>query len=205
MKHIKILSLIFFALVVLSNPTSTFAKESIKSTRVIYVKNGGVVKNKNWNNGISFVVKPYSNKEIFNKAVALASDHFSEFNVVLTTDYKVFSAFDPFHRTTIIVGSTSILGPYTGYSWNSSYLWGDDTPGFVLTNNCNPKEMLSDINNVIAHESGHMFGLDDELNNSIMGNFAGEGYANWTSDDVAKLASNIGLKLNVDKSLLAYN
>jgi predicted Zn-dependent protease len=181
--------------------------------RVIYVQNGGFVKDSNWNKGIIFSVTPYNNTDEFNKAVDIARSHFDKFNVLVTTNSTDYIKSDVWHRTKIIVGSTNMLGQDTGYSFNNSYSWGTDTPGFVLTNNCNPKNMVTDIGHLIAHEAGHIFGLEHELNPTysyysvgfIMSNFTGKKVVVWSGNDEAILTPILGLKSDSIPNTLAYN
>lgn len=200
MKLIKLLVIaLVFTLLIL--PGFTKAQEVENPSRVIFIQNGGIVTDKNWNNGNTFFITPYNNEYELNQAIEIAKTHFDMFNILITTDKAIFSNFDVWHRTTIIVGSTDVLGPYTGYSLNNSYLWGDDTPGFVLTNNCNPESIMTDIGHLIAHESGHMFGLEHKLNPTsyysvgyIMSNFTGKKFITWGNDDITALTPILGLK-----------
>ncbi len=186
------------------NP-SNFSNLSEGPTRVILIQNGGTVTDANWNNGITFTVTPYGNADTLEKAINIAEEHYAMFNVVVTTDPAVFYSFDIWHRSIIIVGETEVLGQYPGYAWKNCYLWGLDTPGFVLTNKCNPNAMATDIGHLIAHESGHQYGLDHEyitwgLPNlflsgaSIMGQFAQRTFINWSAGNIAYLIPILGVK-----------
>lgn len=173
-------------------------------TRVIWVRNGGTISNSNWNNGVAFYVAPID-QSIFTQGLNIARNHHAMFNFLITTDSTVFAEFDIWHRTIVVVGNSEIFGPYPGYSWLNSYLWGDDTPAFVLANNCNPNAMISDIGHLIAHESAHQFGIQHEYitwgnqgaflsGASIMGNFAQRTFINWTSGNIVTLTQILGVK-----------
>lgn len=174
-------------------------------TRLIYIQNGGTVTDPNWNNGITFTVTPYENPDTLQKAINIATEHYAMFNVIVTTDPAVFYSFDVFHRTIIVVGETEVLGQYPGYAWKNCYLWGLDTPGFVLTNKCNPASMATDIGHLIAHESGHQYGLDHEYvtwgqpnkflsGATIMGQFQFRTFINWSAGNIAYLTPILGMK-----------
>jgi len=200
MKQLKLLFIIVIAIIIFA-PEYSKAETTTLSTRVIFVQNGGTITNPNWNNGNTFFVSPHNNQYELNQALEIAKAHFNIFNILITTEKVVYDSFDIKHRTTIIIGSTDVLGPYTGYSLNNSYLWEDDTPGFVLVNNCNPNTLVTDIGHLIAHESGHMYGLEHDSNLAsyynagfIMGNFTGKKYVTWASNDIRVLATVLGLK-----------
>ena len=211
MKQVKVMIIAFIA-VILFSPAYTSAKATAPESRVIYIQNGGTITDPNWNSGITFSVFAYGDSLKLNQAVEITKTHFSMFDVLITTDETVFNSFDTLHRTKIIVGSTNVLGQDTGYSFNSSYMWGEDTPGFVLINNCNPDTIISDIGHLIAHESGHMFGLEHTLNPKsyysvgyIMSNFTGKKYITWGSEDTEILTPILGLKEADSTDVLAYN
>lgn len=177
---------------------------------IIFIQNGGVIEDSSWNDGKTFIVSTYNDKEKFDQAVRIAQKHFDMFDVVVTDDYSLYQSVKFEHKIKIIVGSTDVLGKDTGYSHENSYSWGSDSLAFVLVNNCNPDNMATDIGHLIAHETGHILGLEHKLNNDgtyntglgvgirsmgyIMGNFTGKNYVIWGDADIQALNNTLGPK-----------
>ncbi len=171
-------------------------------TRVILMKNGAHIEDPNWNSGVPFDVNPI-NENIFQSSLEVNREHFALFNVLITDDENIFLTYDVYHRTIQVVGITTVLGQVTGSSWKNSYLWGIDVPSFVLANYANPNDLIDDLGDLEAHESGHVFGLDHSYENggsgfltkaNIMGQFNQGNFNPWTIADVAHLTPILGLK-----------
>ena len=65
----------------------------------------------------------------------LVAEHFTLFNLNITTDPAVYDR-APLHQRTriIITPDGNWYGPVSGLSAIGSFVWGDDTPGWVFTN-----------------------------------------------------------------------
>jgi hypothetical protein len=95
--------------------------------------------------------------EIFNRV----SEDYRPFNIDITTDSTVFLAAPFTQRMRIIITPTS--GWYQnvgGVSYTGSFIWGDDTPGFVFPDRLNYNTKL--IAECCTHESGHTVGLSHQ-------------------------------------------
>lgn len=210
MKILQKIGIFVFLVVYISTPFFSYAETNTKSKSIIFIQNGGIIEDSSWNNGIPFSVSLYGDKEKLDQAINIAKNHFKMFDVVVTDDSKLYESKEFEHRIKIIVGSTNILGKDTGYSHESSYFWGRDSIGFVLVNNCNPDTIVTDIGHLIAHESGHIFGLEHKLNSEggldtgfgtgqrsagfVMGNFTGKNYVIWDDAETSTLNLVLGSK-----------
>jgi hypothetical protein len=91
----------------------------------------------------------------------LIAEHFTLFNLNITTDPAVYNR-APLHQRTriIITPDGNWYGPVSGLSAIGSFVWGDDTPGWVFTN------VVSDNPAFIAaaatHQIGHTLGLQHQ-------------------------------------------
>lgn len=92
--------------------------------------------------------------EIFNR---IAEDY-RPFNINITTDSTKYWAAPATKRVRIVLtDSSSWYGSAGGVSFVGSFLWGDNTPGFVFTAllGHNPKYIAD----AASHEAGHTLGL----------------------------------------------
>jgi len=92
--------------------------------------------------------------EIFNRV----SEDYRPFNINITTDSTKYLAAPADRRMRIILTvSSSWYGSAGGVSFVGSFVWGDNTPGFVFTAllGNNPKYIAE----AAAHEAGHTLGL----------------------------------------------
>ncbi len=95
--------------------------------------------------------------EIFNRV----SEDYRPFNINITTDSMVFLAAPLAQRIRIIVTPTSSWYPNVGgVSYTGSFIWGDDTPGFVFSDRLHNNTKL--IAECCTHESGHTVGLSHQ-------------------------------------------
>jgi len=161
----KILSVILTLMLLVSFKTYSLPKlssfPSAKAT--IYLDfDGQTVSGTSWNGGGTFYCMPAGltdNQitEIFNRV----SEDYRPFNIDITTDSTVFLAAPLTQRMRIIVTPTS--GWYQnvgGVSYTGSFIWGDDTPGFVFPDRLNYSTKL--IAECCTHESGHTVGLSHQ-------------------------------------------
>ncbi|HEY5391422.1 MAG TPA: T9SS type A sorting domain-containing protein, partial [Hanamia sp.] len=95
--------------------------------------------------------------EIFNRV----SEDYRPFNINITTDSTVFLAAPLSQRIRIIITTTSNWYPGVGgVSFTGSFIWGDDTPGFVFADKlANSPKMIAEC---CTHESGHTVGLSHQ-------------------------------------------
>lgn len=182
---------------------------------------GAAVNSPAWNGGNAFVVDPSGlNSQQLDSAIAMVRVDYGLFKKIRFTldesDYTAAFNANPQNAARVIVGRTMILGPYPGYAYLNSSLWGDGTPSFVLVNNCNPEGLVQDIGNGISHELGHMLGRPHQHGTSQDGNYLeyhpGWGqigtfwcgayimgqfnrtFTVWGTDDVTALAERLELK-----------
>lgn len=95
--------------------------------------------------------------EIFNRV----SEDYRPFNINITTDSTIFLAAPLSQRIRIIITTTSDWYPGVGgVSFTGSFIWGDDTPGFVFADRlANSPKMIAEC---CTHESGHTLGLSHQ-------------------------------------------
>lgn len=123
---------------------------------------GQTVTATSWNGGNTLYCAPANLTdaqitEIFNRV----SEDYRPFNINITTDSTVFLAAPLTQRIRIIVTPTS--GWYQGVggvSYTGSFIWGDDTPGFVFPDRLGYNAKL--IAECCTHESGHTVGLSHQ-------------------------------------------
>ena len=134
---------------------------SAKAT-IYFDFDGQTVTGTSWNGGSTFYCEPAvlsdaQITEIFNRI----SEDYRPFNINITTDSTVFLAAPLAQRVRIIVTPTSDWYPGVGgVSFTGSFVWGDDTPGFVFTNRLGNAPKL--IAECCTHESGHTVGLSHQ-------------------------------------------
>ena len=89
--------------------------------------------------------------EVFNRTV----EDYRPFNINITTDSSVFLAAPLNKRIRIIITPTSAWYPGVGgVSWINSFVWGDDTPGFVFCDRLGPNNAKL-VAECCSHEAGH--------------------------------------------------
>ncbi|MEO9143995.1 MAG: T9SS type A sorting domain-containing protein [Ginsengibacter sp.] len=95
--------------------------------------------------------------EIFNRV----SEDYRPFNINITTDSTVFLKAPLMQRIRIIVTTTSSwFQGVGGVSFTGSFIWGDDTPGFVFSDRLNYNTKM--VAECCTHESGHTVGLSHQ-------------------------------------------
>ncbi len=123
---------------------------------------GQTVSGTSWNGGATFYCMPASLTddqitEIFNRV----SEDYRPFNIDITTDSTVFLAAPLTQRVRIIITPTSAWYPGVGgVSYTGSFIWGDDTPGFVFPDRLG--YVIKLIAECCTHESGHTVGLSHQ-------------------------------------------
>ena len=123
---------------------------------------GHTVTGSSWNSGNALYCTPSGLNdqqitEVFNRV----SEDYRPFNINITTDSTIFLAAPLTQRIRIIVTLTS--GWFTGVggvSFTGSFVWGDDTPGFVFPDRLNHSPKI--IAECCTHESGHTVGLSHQ-------------------------------------------
>jgi hypothetical protein len=91
----------------------------------------------------------------------LIAEHFTLFNLNITTDPAVYDR-APLHQRIriIITPDGNWYGPVSGLSAIGSFVWGDDTPAWVFTNavSDNPAFIAA----AATHQIGHTLGLQHQ-------------------------------------------
>jgi hypothetical protein len=91
----------------------------------------------------------------------MISEHFTLFNLNITTDPAVYERAPVRQRTRIIITPDgSWYGPAAGVSAIGSFAWGDDTPAWVFMNALgnNPSFIAASV----THQIGHTLGLQHQ-------------------------------------------
>jgi hypothetical protein len=161
----KILPIILILTILTSSKTYSLPKlsslSSAKAT-IFFDFDGQTVSGTSWNGGSTFycaaaVLTDEQITEIFNRV----SEDYRPFNINITTDSTIFLTAPLAQRIRIIVTPTSDWYPGVGgVSFTGSFVWGDDTPGFVFTNRLGNAPKL--IAECCTHESGHTVGLSHQ-------------------------------------------
>lgn len=124
---------------------------------------GHYVQSSLWNDGapIACAASTMSDAQITEAFNRVAEDY-RPFNINITTDSTVFLNAPYNMRVRIIITSTSgwMTPGYGGVAYVGSFIWGDDTPGFVFSDRLanSPKK----VGESISHESGHTVGLSHQ-------------------------------------------
>jgi len=114
-----------------------------------------------WNGGTPFYCSPSGLSdvqitEVFNRV----AEDYRPFNINITTDSAVFLAAPLTQRMRIIITPTSAwFTGVGGISYTGSFIWGDDTPGFVFSDRL---VYTKNIAECCTHESGHTLGLSHQ-------------------------------------------
>ena len=124
---------------------------------------GQYVQSTSWNGGMPLNCAPSGLSdaqviEVFNRV----SEDYRPFNVDITTDSTKFLTAPLTQRIRIIITPTS--GWFTGVggvSFTGSFVWGDDTPGFVFPDRLGPYNIKA-VAECCTHESGHTVGLSHQ-------------------------------------------
>ena len=134
------------------------------STATIYLDfDGQTVVSNVWNNGLPIVcaaptLTDAQITEIFNRV----SEDYRPFDINITTDEAKFLAAPLAQRIRIIITpSSSWKTGVGGVSYIGSFIWGDDTPGFVFSDKLGPNNAKY-ISECCSHESGHTLGLSHQ-------------------------------------------
>jgi hypothetical protein len=116
-----------------------------------------------WNGGNPFAcaasgLSDVQVTEVFNRV----AEDYRPFNLNITTDSAVFLNAPLDKRIRMIITPTSSWYPGVGgITWVNSFVWGDDTPGFIFADQLGPFHPKY-IAECCAHESGHALGLSHQ-------------------------------------------
>lgn len=127
---------------------------------VVYLDfDGHYVQSAAWNSGnpincLPGVFTPAQITEVFKRV----SEDYSIFRINITTDSTKYLAAPLTQRIRIIITTTNYFVPAGtgGIAYMNSFIWGDDTPGFVFVG-ANPIPKF--VAEASAHEAGHSLGL----------------------------------------------
>ncbi len=121
---------------------------------------GHYVQSTVWNGGASFYADPsgLTDPQI-TEAFYRVSEDYRPFDINITTDSTVFLTAPLNKRIRIIITTTSGWCPGVGgVAYIGSFIWGDDTPGFVFSDRLGPYSPKM-VGEACSHESGHSVGL----------------------------------------------
>ncbi len=147
---------------------------------------GQTVQSSGWQSGSRFICQPSGLNatqitEVFNRV----SEDYRPFNVNVTTDSTQFLMAPVKQRIRIIVTLTSAWYQNVGgVAYIGSFIWGDDTPGFVFPDRIGYAAKY--VSECCTHESGHTLGLSHQskydalcnLTDPYRGN-TGSGQTSW--------------------------
>jgi hypothetical protein len=165
MKKLSTLTIVVLALLLSLTTLAVPKLNSLPGTSAtIFLDfDGHYVYNGMWNNGLPLTcatsgMTDLQITEVFNRT----AEDFRPFDVNITTDSTVFLAAPLNKRIRIIVTPTSAwYQGVGGVSYVGSFVWGDDTPGFVFCDRLGPNnpKMVAE---ACSHESGHAVGLSHQ-------------------------------------------
>lgn len=161
-KFLPVFLILTFCMSVVSYAIPKLSSYPSAKATIFFDFDGQTVSGTSWNGGATFYCAPANLTddqitEIFNRV----AEDYRPFNINITTDSTVFLAAPLTQRVRIIVTPTSGWYPGVGgISFTGSFIWGDDTPGFVFPDRLanNPKIIAE----CCTHESGHTIGLSHQ-------------------------------------------
>ena len=121
---------------------------------------GHYVQSSVWNNGnpIDCAGSGMTDLQI-TEAFNRVGEDYRPFDINITTDSTVFLAAPLNKRMRIIITTTSgWCSGVGGVAYIGSFIWGDDTPGFVFSDRLGPYSPKM-VGECCSHESGHTVGL----------------------------------------------
>ncbi|RYY15151.1 MAG: T9SS type A sorting domain-containing protein [Chitinophagaceae bacterium] len=164
MKNITKTLLIAVAILCSFAATATPRLSSLQNAEatIYFDFDGHTVNHPFWNGGMTLNCAPSGLTdeqiyEIFNRV----SEDYRPFNINITTDSTVFLNAPLNMRSRVIVTPTSGWYPGVGgVAFIGSFVWGDDTPGFVFSDRL--QYFAKYIAECCTHESGHTVGLSHQ-------------------------------------------
>ena len=164
MKNITKILFIAIAVICSLNATATPRLSSFPGAEatIYFDFDGHTVNHPFWNGGMTLHCAPSGLTdeqihEIFNRV----SEDYRPFNINITTDSTVFLNAPLNMRSRVIVTPTSGWYPGVGgVAFIGSFVWGDDTPGFVFSDRL--QYFAKYIAECCTHESGHTVGLSHQ-------------------------------------------
>ena len=116
-----------------------------------------------WNGGSPISCAPSGMSDLqITEAFNRTAEDYRPFNINITTDSTVFLAAPLNRRIRIIITPTSgWCQGVGGVSYIGSFIWGDDTPGFVFCDRLGPNSPKM-VGECCSHESGHTVGLSHQ-------------------------------------------
>lgn len=164
----KKLSILFTLVLALLLSLASYAVPQLNSlpgaTATIFLDfDGHYVYTSVWNGGSPISCAPSGMSEVqITEAFNRTAEDFRPFDINITTDSAVFLAAPLNKRIRIIITPTSAWFPGVGgVSYIGSFIWGDDTPGFVFCDRLGPNSPKY-VGECCSHESGHTVGLSHQ-------------------------------------------
>jgi hypothetical protein len=134
------------------------------ATAVIFLDfDGHYVQSTVWNGGAPISCAPSGMSDVdITEAFNRTAEDYRPFDINITTDSTVFLAAPLDKRIRIIITPTSSwFGGVGGVAYIGSFIWGDDTPGFVFCDRLGPNSPKM-VGECCSHESGHTVGLSHQ-------------------------------------------
>ena len=112
------------------------------------------------------------------------TEDFSPFQVIVTTDEKIYNRAKKAHRLRVIVTRLGALRHFFptsgGVAFTGSFWWGNDTPCFVFADVFGGN--AAHIAETVSHMAGHTFGLEHQAEYSFQGALITEFHRGFLSD-----------------------
>jgi hypothetical protein len=134
------------------------------ATAVIFLDfDGHYVYSSVWNGGSPLACAASGMTEAqITEAFNRTAEDYRPFDINITTDSAVFLAAPLNKRFRVIITPTSGWYPGVGgVTYIGSFVWGDDTPGFVFCDRLGPNSPKM-VGECCSHESGHAVGLSHQ-------------------------------------------
>lgn len=165
MKKLYLLSTLVLALLLSFKSIAVPPLNSFPAaTAVIFLDfDGHYVYSSVWNGGSPISCAPSGMTEAqITEVFYRTAEDYRPFEINITTDSAVFLAAPLNKRFRVIITPTSAWYPGVGgVAYIGSFIWGDDSPGFVFCDRLGPYNPKM-VGECCSHESGHALGLSHQ-------------------------------------------